>query len=149
MTQTKKRVFNPTVDTRLTRNDILRLDEAAKAVGKSRSDFMRQILLWYLDNQETLKLDKRETEVAEAIRYATDQHVKAVKQGADRVCKMLARQGIALGTLYELTWLTMPDEESKQVFESAINAAKKKMQNRLEKDEAEIAEKLKKTVTGE
>lgn len=149
MPATKKRTFDPRIETRLTRNDILRLEEAAKAAGKSRPEFMRQILLWYLDNQETLKADQRESEVAQAIRHATEQHVKAIRTGADRVCKMLARQGIALGTLYELTWLTMPDEESKTVFESAVKTAKTKMHNRLEKDESEIAEKIKKTVAGE
>jgi uncharacterized protein (DUF1778 family) len=71
MTEAKKRVFNPTVETRLARTDITRLDEAAKTAGKSRSDFMRQILLWYLDNQEKVELDKRETEVAEAMNAGT------------------------------------------------------------------------------
>lgn len=149
MAATKKRTFDPRIETRLTRNDILRLEEAAKTAGKSRPEFMRQILLWYLDNEETLKADQRESEVAQAIRHATEQHVKAIRTGADRVCKMLARQGIALGTLYELTWLTMADEDSKTVFESAVKTAKTKMHNRLEKDESEIAEKIKKTVAGE
>lgn len=141
----KKRVFNPTVETRLTRSDIQRLDEAAKAAGKSRSDFMRQILLWYLDNQKNIELDKRETEVAQAIRYATEQHVKAIKGGTDRICKMLARQGTAIGTLYELSWMALPDDENaKLVFEVAAKTAKAKMHRHLEKDEAEIAEKMKK-----
>ncbi len=146
--EVKKRVFNPTVETRMTRNDIKRLDEAAKEKGKTRADFMRQVLLWYLDNQENIELDKRESEVAQAIRYATDQHIKAVKNGTDRICKMLARQGAAIGTLYELSWMALPDDENaKLVFEVAAKTAKAKMHKHLEKDEAEIAERMKK-VTG-
>ena len=146
----KKRVFNPTVETRLTRADITRLDEAAKTAGKTRSDFMRQILLWYLDNQEKVELDKRETEVAEAMRYATDQHVKAINSGVERICKMLARQGAAIGTLYELSWMALPDDEkARQAFESAANSAKQKMRKHMDRDENELAEKMKKVVSSQ
>ena len=149
-TDAKKRVFNPTVETRLARTDITRLDEAAKTAGKSRADFMRQILLWYLDNQEKVELDKRETEVAEAMRYATDQHVKAINSGVERICKMLARQGAAIGTLYELSWMALPDDEkARQAFESAANSAKQKMRKHMERDENELAEKMKKVVSSQ
>lgn len=40
---TKKRVFNPKVETRLSRADVNRLDEAARLAGQTRSDFIRQL----------------------------------------------------------------------------------------------------------
>jgi hypothetical protein len=148
MNEVKKRVFNPRVETRLTRADIKRLDDAAKEAGKSRSDFTRQALLWYLDNQEKLEHDQRETEIAKAMRYATDQHVKAINSGVERVCKMLARQGAAIGTLYELSWMALPDDENaRAAFEAASNTAKQKMRKHVERDEAEISDKMKKVVT--
>lgn len=149
MEAAKKRVFSPKVETRLTRADINRLDKAAKAQEKSRSDFVRQALLWYLDNQEKLEHDERETEVAKAMRYATDQHVKAINSGVERICKMLARQGTAIGTLYELSWMALPDDENaKMAFEAAANTAKQKMRRHVEKDESELAASFKKVVTG-
>ncbi|MBX9695894.1 MAG: ribbon-helix-helix protein, CopG family [Cyanobacteria bacterium] len=149
MEAAKKRVFSPKVETRLTRADITRLDKAAKAEEKSRSDFVRQALLWYLDNQEKLEHDERETEVAKAMRYATDQHVKAINNGVERICKMLARQGTAIGTLYELSWMALPDDENaKMAFEAAANTAKQKMRRHVEKDESELAASFKKVVTG-
>lgn len=148
MAETKKRVYSPKVETRLTRADINRLDEAAKTAKKTRSDFVRQALLWYLDNQENLEHDQRETEVAKAMKYATDQHVKAINSGVDRICKMLARQGAAIGTLYELSWMALPDDENaKMAFEAAGNTAKQKMRKHVERDEAELSEKMKKVVT--
>jgi hypothetical protein len=148
MDEAKKRVFNPRVETRLTRADIKRLDDAAKAAGKSRSDYARQALLWFLDNQEKLEHDQRETEIAQAMRYATDQHVKAINSGVERVCKMLARQGAAIGTLYELSWMALPDDENaRAAFEAASNTAKQKMRKHVERDEAEISDKMKKVVT--
>ena len=94
--------IGPRVETRLASADIKRLEAAAEKAGQTRAEFTRQALLWYLDNLENLEHDKRETEVAQAMRYATDQHVKAINSGVDRICKMLARQGRAVGTLYEL-----------------------------------------------
>ena len=150
MDEAKKRVFNPRVETRLTRPDITRLDEAAKTDGKSRSDFVRHALLWYLDNQEKLEHDKRETEVAQAMRYATDQHVKAINSGVDRVCKMLSRQGSAIGTLYELSWMALPDDENaRAAFEAASNTAKQKMRKQVDKDADELASSFKKVVTSQ
>lgn len=141
---------SPKVETRLTRADIKRLDDAANAAGKTRADFARQALLWYLDNLENLEYDKRESEVARAMRYATDQHVKAIHQGTDRICKMLARQGVAIGTLFELSWMALPDDdEARAAFEAAANTAKQKMRRHVERDEAELAEKAKKVVTGQ
>ena len=150
MDESKKRVFSPKVETRLIRADINRLDECAKTAGKSRSDFVRHALLWYLDNQEKLEHDARETEVAQAMRYATDQHVKAINSGVERVCKMLARQGAAIGTLYELSWMALPDDENaRAAFEAAANTAKQKMRKHVERDEADISDKMKKVVTSQ
>jgi hypothetical protein len=105
-------------------------------------------LLWYLDNQEKLEHDGREPEVAKAMLHATDQHVKAINSGVDRICKMLARQGAAIGTLYELSWMALPDDENaKMAFEAAANTAKQKMRKHVERDEAELSEKMKKVVT--
>lgn len=147
MAEVKKRVYNPKVETRLHRTDIKRLDEAAKTAGLTRAEYARQALRWYLDNQEKLTIDERETETAKAMRYATEQHVKAINSGVDRICKMLARQGAAIGTLYELSWMALPDDENaRKAFEAAANAAKQKMRKRIELDEAELAEKMKKVV---
>lgn len=140
--------FSPRVETRLAIADMKRLDDAAKAAGKTRADFSRQALLWYLDNQEKLTHDDREAEVAQAIRYATDQHIKATNQGVDRICKMLARQGAAIGTLYELSWMALPDDENARgAFEAAANTAKQKMRKHVERDEADLATRTKKVIT--
>lgn len=147
MDEPKKRVYNPKVETRLHRTDIKRLDDGAKMAGLTRAEYARQALRWYLDNQEKLIQDDRESEVAQAMRYATDQHVKAINSGVDRICKMLSRQGAAIGTMYELSWMALPDDENaRKAFEAASNIAKQKMRKRVALDEAELAERLKNTV---
>ena len=139
----------PRVETRLVSADIKRLDKAAKDAGQTRAEFARQAILWYLDNLENLENNKREAEVSQAIRYATDQHVKAINAGVDRVCKMLARQGRAVGTLYELAWMALPDDDNaRAAFDDAVKIAKQKVARHVELDEQEQAEKMKRVVKG-
>lgn len=145
--ETKKRVFNPKVETRLSRADVNRLDEAARQAGQTRSDFIRQGLLWYLDNLENLKEGEREGKTAEAIRYASDQIVKAILSATNRICGMLARQGAEIGTLYELTYKACGTAEAKEQFTAALNTAKQRQRNRLDADEKAVAERSAKVVT--
>jgi hypothetical protein len=121
-----------------------RLLDLARLQGRTKTEVARDAIRWYLDNWEKLEHDKRETEVAQAMRYATEQHLRAINSGVDRICKMLARQGIAIGTLYELSWMSLPDDDNaRAAFEQAIQSAKQKMNRHVEKDEQELAEKMK------
>lgn len=127
----KKRGFKPTLETKLTREDFNRVDVMAKAEGRTKSEIMREALLWYLDHKAELANKPRETET-----------VQAIKEMTNRVCAMLARQGGQVGTLYELTYMSLPNEEAKKQFQAANSTAKQKMRTRLEKDEKDLAEKL-------
>ena len=136
MSEGKKRKFKPTVETKLAQADSNRVTELARAEGKTKSEVVREAVLWYLEHKEELANRDRETQIAREIKAMTD-----------RVCGMLARQGAALGTLYELTWMSLPNEDAKEQFRAAVTTAKQKMRNRLEKDERDLAEQLKRAVS--
>ena len=127
----KKRVFKPALETKVTREDFKRVDALAKAEGVTKSELVREAVLWYLDHKDEIANRSRDTET-----------VKAIKEMTNRVCAMLARQGGIVGTLYELTWMSLPNEEAKRQFQAANSTAKQKMRTRLAKDEKELAEKL-------
>ena len=132
----KKRVFNPRVETRLAKADFQRLDKLANLEGVSKSQVVRDAVLHYLDLQDEERAKPREAEIARAINKMTN-----------RVCGMLARQGAIVGTLYELTWMNLPDnEEARKTFHSAVNKAKQKMRKRLDEDEKATAGKIKDVV---
>jgi hypothetical protein len=134
----------------LSQADVTRLSDLALKQGCKQSEVIRDAIRWYLDNAEKTEHDARESEVAQSIRYATAQHVKVIQEGVERICKMMARQGIALGTLYELTWLSLPDDEvARATFEEAIGYAKQKMRRLVQKDEEVIAAAMKKVVEGQ
>lgn len=136
MSEAKKRKFKPTVETKLAQADSNRVGELARAEGKTKSEVVREAVLWYLDHKEELANRDREAQIAKEIRAMTD-----------RVCGMLARQGAAVGTLYELTWMSLPNEDARNQFTAAVTTAKQKMRNRLEKDERDLAEQLKRVVS--
>jgi len=132
----KKREYNPRVETRLAKADFQRLDELAKLEGVSKSQVVRDAVLHYLDLQDDERAQPREAEIA-----------KAINEMTNRVCGMLARQGATIGTLYELTWMNLPDnEEARKTFHSAATKAKQKMRKRLDDDEKKTAEKIKSVV---
>ena len=133
MAAKKKRVYNPRVETRLAKEDFQRLDELAKLEGVSKSQVVRDAVLHFLDQQDEQRAKPREAEIA-----------KAINEMTNRVCGMLARQGAVVGTLYELTWLNLPDnEEARKAFHTAVTKAKQQMRKRLDEDEKRLAEKMK------
>lgn len=142
----KKRA-DPKVETRLSPADMNRLNSFSVASKRSKADLAREAIRWYLDNHERIGGKAREAEISQAIRYATDGLIKAVNSGVDRICKMLARQGRAIGTLYELSWMSLPDDENaRMAFEAAATRAKQRMARHVENDEREIADTMKKVV---
>jgi hypothetical protein len=124
----------------ITAADKAKLMDQAMIQGRTQTEVAREAISWYLENLEELRKQKRESEVAQAMRYGTDQIVKAISNGVDRICKMHARQSITIGTMYELTWMSLSDDDqARAAFERAIKEAKRKMRGHIEKDEKAIA----------
>lgn len=131
----------------LNEKDRAGLIRLARETGMTKSELAREAIRWYIGNYDEIKGRTRDGEIAAAMRYATDHLVKAINGGIDRICKMLARQGRAIGTLYELSWMSLPDDENaRKAFEAAATRAKQKMARHVENDEKEFAERLKRLV---
>ena len=82
MVEAKRRVFKPKVETKLRREDFQRVEDLAKQEKKTKSEVVRDAVLWYLEHQEQIKNEPRDSVMAEAIEAM-----------ANRVCAMLAKQG--------------------------------------------------------
>lgn len=133
----KKREVKPTVETKLSREDFKRVDDLAKEDGVSKSELVREAIRWYLANRDELKNEPRDTMIVGSIDAMTN-----------RVCAMLARQGRLIGTLFELTYTNMSQtKEGKASFDAALASAKQKMAKSVEKDERDLVEAMKRTVS--
>ena len=138
---------NPKIETRLAPADMDRFNTIAAALKRSRSDFAREAIRWYINHHEQIRGQEPESQTAQSLTQAANQLAKAINGGIDRICKMLARQGRAIGTLYELTWMSLPDDENaRKAFEAAVTIAKQKMARHVDNDEREFAERLKRVV---
>lgn len=136
MVEAKKRVFMPKVETKLTRQDFKRVDDLAKTEGKTKSEVVREAVLWYLDHVDDLRNERRDTLIAQSIDGM-----------ANRVCAMLARQGRQIGTLFELTHSQMSrTKEGRASFDAAASTANQKQNRAVTKDERELVDAMKKKV---
>ncbi len=136
MEKPKRRTFKPRVETKLAREDFRRVDELAKLENKTKSEVVREAVLWYLDHHEQIKNEPRETAIALEIEAMTN-----------RICAMLARQGRQIGTVYELTYNNMSrTKEGTAAFEAASNTAKQKHARSVQVDERDVIDAMKKKV---
>jgi hypothetical protein len=119
----------------LVHKDQKRLEALAEKDGKTKTELAREALLWYLERRENEQNLERDSAYARSINEMTN-----------RICGMLARQGTALGVLYEVTWRSLPDEQSKMAFEGIVNEVKGKQRKRLDEDEKILVEKMRKVV---
>ena len=138
---------DPKIETRLAPTDMELFHRMAVTAKTSKADLAREGIRWYMNNYETVSDQHSENATAQAIRYATDHIVKAINGAVDRICKMLYRQGRAIATLYELSWMSLPDDEGRRAFEEAAKTAKQRMAQHVEMDERELAERMKTVVT--
>ena len=145
MSATKK---YESVQVALTLQDRAQLAELAKLKDRKASEILREAVRWYLIHHEETESKSKESINAQATRYAADQIAKAINAGIDRICRMLSRQGRAIATLYELSWMSLPDDDNaRAAFHSAAEKAKQRMARHVENDERELAERMRKVVS--
>ncbi len=67
----------------------------------------------------------------------------------NRICGMLARQGTAIGVLYELTWRNHNyNETTRDEFASVVSEVKSKQRKRLDDDEKALTARMAKLIKG-
>lgn len=146
----RKRSYQSGVYLGLAAADKKRLMGLSAQQSRTQTEVAREALRWYMENYEEMKHQSREGQMAEAMRYATVQIIKAINSGVDRICAMLARQGRAIGTLYELQYMAIPDsDQADALFAEAVEKAKRKQAKYIEEDEKELVERKKAVVKGQ
>jgi predicted DNA-binding protein len=115
-----------------------RLEALAKTDGKTKTELVREAVLWYLDHRENDKFAERDSVYA-----------RAIKEMTNRICGMLSRQGTAIGVLYDVAYAGLPDEESREAFREIVQKVKSRQRKHLDLDEQSLVAKMKGIVTGD
>ncbi len=136
MVESKKRVFKPKLETKLAREDHRRVEEVARSEGKTKSEVLREAVLWYLDNKDRIKNEPHDTAIALSIEAMTN-----------RLAAMLARQGRQIATMFELTHDSMSGTaDGEAAFAAAVTRANQKTAKRVQEEERELITAMKKAL---
>jgi hypothetical protein len=123
------------VETFLSNTEFERFLSLVKQRHSTRASIARDAIKWYLENQDQLQVNERDTTLGQSMLNMTN-----------RICGMLARQGVQLGTLFELAYQNHTDNGLQDKFIAATNTVKNKMRTRLTEDERALAEKMRRVV---
>lgn len=134
MVEAKRRIFKPKLETKVRREEFQKVSALAAMEGKTKSEVVRDALLFYLAAKEDEAYRARESVLAQEMEGM-----------ANRICAMLARQGRQIGAVFELTYTNMSrTTEGKATFEAAVTTANQKMARSVQKDERDLVEAMKK-----
>jgi len=126
----------PQIEFRLLAESHERFDSLCQVKGKKRSELAREAVGWYLDNQDKLAADSRETLLE-----------KRMKRMEDRLASLMARTAIDVGTILCLMYRTidqnMSDKERDETFLWAYNTAVGRLKKKLEGQAADVQEVIK------
>lgn len=106
----------------------LSIDEYDKFISSfdqrkiSKSALAREAIISYLNQIEETRQTKAEREAAQCIKNSTD-----------RICAMLAKQGMQMGTLLELTRQNYKDSGGNDRFAAAVEYTKESFLKSLDK----------------
>ena len=119
----------PPIEFRLSTDDHMRLDSLCKVKGKKRTELTREAVVWYLDNQEKIGIDSRETLLE-----------KRIKKMEERLAALQARCAIDIGMVYQLLYLNMSKETRDADIAWAYQVSIKRLKKKLQGHTKEIEE---------
>jgi len=133
----KTRSQTTKLETRLNQEDRARFEELVKRRGITRTELVREALIFYLDNheseEEAAKLAKRDKVIADSL-----------KSIENRFASLIVRLGIDLESLYALLWASSPKENREELFEKCYRVGQERFRRKLSNLEQEFKGSLKK-----
>ncbi|HEY9793180.1 MAG TPA: hypothetical protein V6D22_22450 [Candidatus Obscuribacterales bacterium] len=127
--------YKSRIDTYLSGVDYDRFLSVCRQRRTTAAALAREAIRYHLDNLERAKENKVQSELSMNINNMTD-----------RICGMLARQGVQTGVLFELAWQNHVENNARDRFVAATNSVKTRFRKRLEDDEKAIAERMRAVV---
>jgi hypothetical protein len=122
----------PKIETRLSVRDYKRFEEVARARGKTKTAVAREALLLFLDYEDKLKTDSRESILE-----------KRMGKMEDRMASLLARIGIDVGIGFHLIFRNMDPETRQDALAWAYNSSVERLKKKLGGQAAELKDIMK------
>ncbi len=123
----------PKIETRLDIESFVRFDELSRTRGKTRTAIAREALLLYLDHEDKLRVESRETLLE-----------KRMRKMEERMAALQARTAIDVGMIYMIMYRNMDHKERDNVVLWAYNNSIARLKKKLEGQAAEVKEQMQK-----
>ncbi len=124
MPRTKR---TPRLETRLTPETFVKFEQLCLAEKSTKTQLVREAILFYLDHRMKTELRKQEEETASRL-----------DKIADRICGLLYKVGVDSNAVAQFIY-EMGDDEERDAFDECHGKAVKYMRNRITADEKEAA----------
>ncbi len=123
----------PKIETRLSIESYRRFDELSRARGKTRTEVAREALLLFLDHEDKVREESRETLLE-----------KRLRKMEERMASLQARIAIDVGVMYQLMYRNMDPKDRDDAMAWAYSTSVTRLKKRLEGQAAEIKEQMQK-----
>ena len=125
----------PKIETRLSIESYRRFDELSRTRGKTRTEVAREALLLFLDHEDKLREDNRESVLE-----------KRMRKMEERLASLMARTAIDVGTIFSLMYRnidrSMSEKERDEMVTWAYNVAVARLKKKLEGQAADVKEAM-------
>jgi hypothetical protein len=119
------------IEFRLLAQDHARFDSLCRTKGKKRSELAREAVVWYLENEDKLATNSRETLLE-----------KRIRKMEERMAGLQARTAIDVGMIYMLMYRNMAQETREDHVAWAYKNSVERLKKKLEGQAAEVKEAM-------
>lgn len=108
------------IEVRLVPDDLKRFDVLCTSSGRNRAQVAREAILWYMEQQDKIIQDSRESKVEARIRKMEN-----------RMAALISRGNIDTGVILEIIYSNMPVEDKEAVLKKCHKRAAMRLKGKI------------------
>jgi hypothetical protein len=140
----------PQLNTRLSAEDLVKLENVCRAEGKTKTELLRKAVLIYLDSYDRKAEEAKRDRLAEAMESMTSA-IKGLSEGqrnsTERLAKLAARTLIDVGTLQQVFYKRASDKDRDDLWDEARKNALERLRKKRKGGDPEATEIVKDAVS--
>lgn len=139
----KEPIQTPQLNTRLSAEDLIKLEAVCRTEGKTKTEILRKAVLLYLDGYEQKAEDAKRDRLAEAIESMTkaiELLSQAQGKSTERLAKMIARTMMDVGIVNQVFYKRAAKDERDNLWASARQSAIERLKHKKKNGDPEATE---------
>jgi hypothetical protein len=144
--------LTPQLNTRLTSEDLVKLEAVCRSEGKTKTEILRKAVLLYLDGYEQKAEEaKRDrlAEVLEGTKKAIEALSESQRKSTERLAKLSSRTLIDIGTVQQVFFERASKEDRMELWTVARQRAVERLHKKRKDGDPEATELMKDALSGE